>query len=224
MRNQEARSGVNRMKKVLCLLLIVCLCGAFALAEGDVPAGLSFDEGFAKIKDAVQALDAEQTTDAEQVPAEPAEDAQVQDDAPVPAESADDVLARAEEKETFELRFDEGFTLRLPVGWVSYPISDAAIRYALGDGEGRYLYILGQSADFADFDAMCAALNAREDCGKASPLDLNGQPFAAFIVPGLNASACATLLNGEALTFLFTPQDDSDYMLAVAQIMASIKF
>ena len=202
------------MKKVLCLLLIVCLCGAFALAEGDAPAGLSFDEGFAKIKDAVQALDGAQAKDAEQT----AEAEQV------PAESADDVLARAEEKETFELRFDEGFTLRLPVGWVSYPISDAAIRYALGDGEGRYLYILGQSADFADFDAMCAALNAREDCGKASPLDLNGQPFAAFIVPGLNASACATLLNGEALTFLFTPQDDSDYMLAVAQIMASIKF
>ncbi len=125
--------------------------------------------------------------------------------------------------QTFELRFDEGFSLRIPRGWVSYPIRDAAIRYALGDGEGRYLYILGKSADFADFEAMRAALDAREDCGKASPLDLNGQPFAAFIVPGLNASGCATLLDGEAIVFLFTPQNDSDYMLAVAQIMASFE-
>ena len=72
-------------------------------------------------------------------------------------------------------------------------------------------------------DALCAQIDARDDLGKTSPLDLNGQPFAAFIAPGLNASGCATLRNGEALTFLFTPQDDSQYMLTVAEIMASYR-
>ncbi len=263
------------MKRAVCLLLMVCLFGAFALAEGRAP-GLSFDAGFAKAKDGAQGP-AEETDEAAEAPA-PAEEADEAGEppaptgetdeageAPAPAEEADEAgeapaktgeadeaageaQAPAEEAEgaageapaptgeadgpstldeggdqTFELRFDEGFSLRIPRGWVSYPIRDAAIRYALGDGEGRYLYILGKSADFADFEAMRAALDAREDCGKASPLDLNGQPFAAFIVPGLNASGCATLLDGEAIVFLFTPQNDSDYMLAVAQIMASFE-
>lgn len=131
--------------------------------------------------------------------------------------------ALAEETEKFDLRFDEGFTLTLPAGWVSYALDDPTIRYALGDGEGRYMYIFAQAAPFDDFEAMRAAIDAREGWGKTSALDLNGQPFAAFIVPALNASGCATLLEGEQLTFLFTPQDDSDYMLTVAEIMASYR-
>ena len=129
--------------------------------------------------------------------------------------------ALAEAGERFTLRFPEGFSLSLPAGWVSYPIEDATIRYALGDGAGRYLYVLAQPSPFSDFDDVRAAIDAREDLGKTSPLDLNGQPFAAFIAPELNASGCATLLGGELITFLFTPQDDSEYMLTVAQIMAS---
>ena len=51
--------------------------------------------------------------------------------------------------EDIAVRFDEGFSLDLPEGWVSYPISDPEIRYALGDGSGeRYLYILAQPAAF----------------------------------------------------------------------------
>ena len=125
------------------------------------------------------------------------------------------------EGERFPLRFDEGFSLSIPEGWVSYRIDDPSIRYALGDGAGHYMYILAQPSAFDGFEAMCAAIDARDDCGKASTLDLNGQPFAAFIVPDMNASGCATLLGGEVLTFLFTPQQDSDYMLTVAEIMAS---
>ena len=124
----------------------------------------------------------------------------------------------------FELRFDEGFSLSLPEGWVSYDIDDPVIRYALGDGTGeRFLYILAQPTEYEDFDAMRAAIDAREDCGRTSPLDLNGQSFAAFIMPGQNASGCATLWNGEMLAFLFTPQDNTEYMVTVAEIMASFK-
>lgn len=125
---------------------------------------------------------------------------------------------------TFTLRFDEGFSLALPQGWVSYPAGEDGIRYALGDGSGeRFLYILAEPTQFEAFDQMCAAIESRGDCGKAGTLDLNGQPFAAFIVQKLNASGCATLQNGEVLVFLFTPQTDSDYMLTVAKIMASYK-
>ena len=134
-------------------------------------------------------------------------------------------MAAQAEAGAFTLRFDEGFTLTLPSRWVSYPAGEGPIRYALGAGDGvRFLYILAQPTDIVDFDAMRAAIEARGDCGKTSPLELNGRDFAAFIAPGLNASGCATIHNGELITFLFTPQDDSDYMLLAAQIMAGIKF
>ena len=124
----------------------------------------------------------------------------------------------------FTLAFDEGFTLALPEGWVSYPVEDDVIRYALGDGSGeRFLYILAEPTELETFEAVQAALESGEGIGKTSALDLNGQPFATFIAQDLNASGCATLLNGETLTFLFTPQTDSEYMFTVAQIMASFK-
>ena len=129
------------------------------------------------------------------------------------------------EAERFTLRFDEGFTLSLPEGWVSYPAGEGPIRYALGAGDGaRFLYILVQPTQIVDFDAMRTAIEANPDCGKTSPLDLNGRSFAAFIMSGQNASGCATLLDGKLLVFLFTPQDNSDYMLTAAEIMASIRF
>ena len=125
---------------------------------------------------------------------------------------------------TFTLAFDEGFSLALPEGWVSYPATDRTIRYALGDGSGeRFLYILAEPTALASFEEVQAALESGEGIGKTSALDLNGQPFAAFIAQDLNASGCATLLNGETITFLFTPQSDSEYMLTVARIMASFK-
>ena len=131
--------------------------------------------------------------------------------------------ALADGAEQFTLRFPEGFSLSLPSGWVSYPVDDATIRYALGDGAGRYMYILAQPSPCDSYEAVRAAIDAREDLGKTSPLEMNGQPFAAFIVPGLNASGCATLLGDELVTFLFTPQDDSQFMLDAARIMASYR-
>ena len=123
---------------------------------------------------------------------------------------------------TFTLRFEDGFSLSLPEGWVSYPVREPGIRYALGDGTGEhFLYILAQPTSMRTFEEMQSAVEASEACGRTSALDLNGQPFAAFIAPELNASGCVTLWGGNVLTFLFTPQDDSTYMLTVAEIMAS---
>ena len=129
------------------------------------------------------------------------------------------------EAERFTLRFDEGFALSLPKGWVSYPAGEGPIRYALGAGDGaRYLYILIQPTELDGFDAMRRAIEADGDCDRTSLLELNGREFAAFIAPALNASGCATFRDGQLITFLFTPQDDSDFMLEAAEIMASIKF
>ena len=125
---------------------------------------------------------------------------------------------------TFELRFEDGFSLALPQGWVAYPpAADDGVRYALGDGEGRYLYILAQPSEFGDAAALQAALARRTDCEMTGALDLNGQPSAAFIAAGLNAGGCATLLGGRVFVFLFTPQDDADFMQLAAQIMASFR-
>lgn len=153
------------MKKLLCVLLLVCLC---------VPAALS--------------------------------------------EAAD----------TIRLRFEDGFSLSLPQGWVRYEVSEAdaaeGLRYILGDGHGeRFLYIRRQATDLSDMDALRAEIDARPDCSRSSALDLNGQDFASFIIPDLNASGCVTLIDGELLSFLFTPQDSKEYMLLVAEIMASFR-
>ena len=135
--------------------------------------------------------------------------------------------ALAEAGESFTLWFDGEFSLNLPAGWASYPISGeaaaAGIQYALGDADAeRLLYVQRQAVPgIDDYAALKAALEARDDCGKVQELALNGQDFATFIMPDANVSGCATVLNGAVLTFLFTPQDDSDYMLAVAEIMAS---
>ena len=132
--------------------------------------------------------------------------------------------ALAEGAPTMDIHFEDGFTLSIPEGWVSYAAGDGPIRYALGDGAGeRFLYILVQPSEFEDFEAVQAAIDSRADCTKTSYLDLNGHAFAAFISPRLNASGCSTLLEDRVVTFLFTPQDDSDYMLEVAAIMASFR-
>ena len=136
--------------------------------------------------------------------------------------------AFADATDTFTLWFEDGFSLSIPEGWVSYAVSeeDAAqgLRYILGDGAGeRYLYIRLQDTDIEDMAALRAEIDARPDCSRSSALDLNGQDFASFIIPDLNASGCVTLIDGRLLSFLFTPQDSKEYMLLVAEIMASFR-
>ena len=122
----------------------------------------------------------------------------------------------------FTLRFDEGFSLSLPEGWVSYPVEDESIRYALGDGSGeRMLYIQMQPTGIADTDALSEAVENTDGLNRTGALTFGDTAFVAFIDPRRNASCCATLWNGELAVFMFTPQTDSDYMLTVSQLMES---
>ena len=135
--------------------------------------------------------------------------------------------ALGEAGETFTLWFDGEFSLDLPAGWASYPAAggEAGAQYALGDAAAeKLLYVQRQRVAGIDgFDALKAVLEARSDCSKVQSLELNGQAFATFIMPDANVSGCATVLHGNVLTFLFTPQDDSDYIMQVAEIMASFQ-
>lgn len=132
--------------------------------------------------------------------------------------------ALAQEEKMFTLWFEEGFSLNLPEGWVSYPVDETAsendIRYILGDAYGaRYLYILHRESTHTTMESLDAALAAHETYEKTGDLTFNGQKFLAFIDPNQNISGCMTLLDGDLLTFIFTPQNDSDYMLLAASIM-----
>ena len=128
-------------------------------------------------------------------------------------------------EDNFTLWFEDGFSLSIPEGWVSYPSGDAGepdIRYVLGDADGsRYMYIQRRATALEDIDALDAALTAHESYEKTGELRFNGQTFLAFIAADLNASGCMTILDGHLLTFIFTPQTDSDYMLLAAEIMDS---
>lgn len=133
--------------------------------------------------------------------------------------------ALAAARSTVTLWFNGEFSLDLPADWACYPIPVGRhdIQYAFGDARAeRLLYIQRRSvAGIEDCDALKAVLEERPDCSKVQSLELNGQTFATFLMPEANVSACATVLNGNVLTFLFTPQDDSDYIMQVAEIMAS---
>lgn len=140
--------------------------------------------------------------------------------------SPEEVSALDASEALFTLWFEEGFSLSLPEGWVSYAVNaeDATkgIRYALGDGQGdHFLYIQLVPTDIGDSAALERAVEASPDCSKTGNLSFNGASFVTFIDSARNASCCATLLNSRLLTFIFTPQSDSDYMLTVSRLMAT---
>ena len=150
-------------------------------------------------------------------------------------------LALAEaDTDVFTLWFEDGFSLDIPEGWVWYPVDAAdagnGMRYILGDGmvtetadgvesSGRYLYIQRQQAEgVTDYDSLKAAIDARGDCSRVQPLDIDGVDlhFAAFKMPAANVRGCATVLDGAVYLFLFEPQDDSQMLRLVNDIMNSI--
>ena len=95
--------------------------------------------------------------------------------------------ALAEVGRPFTLWFDGEFSLELPEGWARYPVSSmdarAGIQYALGNETGeRCLYIQRQKVDgIRNAEALQAAIEAREDCSKAQPLEL---PVAVELLVG----------------------------------------
>jgi len=134
----------------------------------------------------------------------------------------------AQSAETFTLWFDEDFSLDLPSDWVSYPVSagDKAndIRYILGNSEGtRHMYILSRPTVYSSIEALNEAVAADEIFEKTGDLVFDGYSFIAFALPGQDVSGCMTLHNGNLLTFVYSPQSDSEYMMLAASIMDTFR-
>lgn len=132
--------------------------------------------------------------------------------------------ALAQNSGSFTLWFEEGFSLNLPEGWNSYPVDEAArssdIHYILGDSTAsRYMYILYRPTTYEDIAQLDAAISADESYEKTGDLVFNAHSFIAFSMPGQDTSGCMTLHEGNLLTFVYTPQSDSDYMMLAASIM-----
>ena len=58
---------------------------------------------------------------------------------------------------------------------------------------------------------------------KTGELTFGGQTFLAYGIPAENLSGCMTILNDHLLTFIYSPQSDSEYMLQAAEIMDTFK-
>lgn len=138
------------------------------------------------------------------------------------------VCASAQEADAFTIWFEEGFSLDLPQGWVSYPADNNAqlsdIRYILSDGDGdRYMYILYRPTTYTDIAALDTAVAADPAFEKTGDLVFDGHSFIAFAMPGQDSSGCMTLHNGHLLTFVYTPQSDSEYMMLAASVMDTFR-
>ena len=212
--------GNHNMKRWISILLAVCLLmGGAALAQDDGAEKLPAPEVVAELNDVDETAD--ETVEETEVSAEDA-DAPEAEDIPE-TESTEQPVEAGED---FELWFEEGFSLTLPEGWVSYAVSDldraGGVRYALGDGSGeRSLYIQFTDTSIKDVGALSEAVEATDGLNQTGDLNFGGVDFVAFIDATQNASSCATILNGMLTVFVFTPQTDSDFMLTASRVMES---
>ena len=124
------------------------------------------------------------------------------------------------------LGFEDGFALELPAGWKRY-VPDAEMRendisYCLSDAGGtRWLYIQKWESDCPDIEALNRQIAEEAQPRTSGVYNYNGVDFVVYDLDAGDVSCCATLLNGEALNFAFTPQSDRDYMLMAIKIIGS---
>ena len=120
--------------------------------------------------------------------------------------------------------FEDGFTLSLPAGWVSYEVSPGLAAdgfiYCLGSADGAQLmYIQRWATDLSTSDALHTALEAREEIKLSAADPSNG--FWMYTFNEGDCSGCATLFGGSILNLLFMPQSDSETMLIAATALES---
>jgi len=132
-----------------------------------------------------------------------------------------------ESSESFAVWFQEGFSLRLPKGWMSYAVGEtdaaAGIRYTLSDGNpDHFLYIQFTPTEISNLPTLEKAIEANTALNKTGTLTFGGVDFITYIDANRGASCCSTLWNGELLTLIFTSQSDADYMLAASNLMETL--
>ena len=127
--------------------------------------------------------------------------------------------------DTVRVRFEDGFALSLPADWVSYAVDSeragSGTLYCLGSADGaRLMYVQRWAAEYADLDALRAALEA---CGGLVLRDSGDTDFITYNLDEGDASGCATLFEGDVLNLLFIPQSDAENMLIAATVMESFE-
>ena len=197
------------MKQFICALLALTLlcCGALAqeanvTAESAATASAEPDSAFAPAQ--VITADAEETPEATEAPEE----------------------EPAIEPTYLTLAFEDGFSLGLPADWLHYEVSDemaqSGVLYCLSDASGeRWLYIQSWITDCTDVNALCALIQETSQPQTSGVYDFNGTQFVIYDLTDADVSCCAALLNDRVLTFVFTPQSDSDFMVIAARIIGT---
>ena len=195
-----------RMKKVLCMLIAALLCctGFSALAEEVAiePAAIETPANQAE----TPAAENTQATDAPQAP------------------EADETAAQ----ESISLGFEDGFALDLPADWKHYDLTkemaDMGVMYCLSDAKAeRWLYIQSWRTGCTDMEALLEVISAASDPGNSGIREFNGTEFIIYNITAENVSCCAAMVDGRVLNFVFTPQDDMDFMAQAVQIIGTFR-
>ena len=185
------------MKKIFCLVLVLC-CAMFSTAMAEI-----------EIQPAVIETPAAVTAEATEVPET--------GDAP------EETLS-----ETVTLGFEDGFALDLPADWLHYPLTqemaDMGVIYCLSNASGEcWMYIQSWKTDCADMDELLNVISAASDPGNSGIREFNGNEFIIYNIAAENVSCCAAMVGDRVLNFVFTPQNDMDFMAKAVQIIGTFR-
>lgn len=132
--------------------------------------------------------------------------------------------------DTVRVTFEDGFSLSVPSGWVSYQVCEEnrqnGYLYCLGSPDGsRLMYIQRWAAEYTDLEALQADLEACPNITlRSASVNANGVEFLMYNFGDCDASGCMTFCEDSVINLLFTPQSDTENMLIAASTMESFCF
>ena len=126
------------------------------------------------------------------------------------------------------LGFEDGFALDLPADWLHYPLTqemaDMGVIYCLSNASGEcWMYIQSWKTDCADMDELLNVISAASDPGNSGIREFNGNEFIIYNIAAENVSCCAAMVGDRVLNFVFTPQNDMDFMAKAVQIIGTFR-
>lgn len=129
-------------------------------------------------------------------------------------------------EESVRLGFEDGFSLELPADWLHYNVdgtmADRGVLYCLSDAAAeRWLYIQSWESGCESVDELLDLVNESAAPVNSGKYNFNGSEFVVYDMQEGDVSCCATLLNGDLINFVFTPQSDPDFMVIAAQVIGT---
>lgn len=145
-----------------------------------------------------------------------------------PEDDANPQATEAPQTETVSVAFEEGFALELPADWKYYPLSaemaEMGVIYCLSDAAGeRWMYIQSWQSECEDMEALLEVISAASDPENSGIRAFDGGEFIIYNIAAENVSCCAAMLGDQVLNFVFTPQNDMDYMAQAVQIIGTFR-